>query len=125
MALSDPSGVLASPLTIIDRRDDSAALETITGIISQRDVGRVIVGLPLNMDGSLGQQAEKVTAFTQLLRRHTRVPVEFRDERLSTVSARRLMSYTKKTRRKQRDDAVAAALILQGFLDEGDSEKLY
>lgn len=125
MALSDPLGVLASPLTIIDRRDDSAALEAITNIISQRDVGRVIVGLPRSMDGSLGQQAEKVTAFTRELRRHIRVPVEFRDERLSTVSAKRLMSYAKKARRKQRDDAVAAALILQGFLDEGDSEKLY
>lgn len=125
VALSDPLGVLASPLTIIDRRDDSAALEAITNIISQRDVGRVIVGLPRSMDGSLGQQAEKVTAFTRELRRHTSVPVEFRDERLSTVSAKRLMSYAKKARRKQRDDAVAAALILQGFLDEGDSEKLY
>ncbi|MEE8194380.1 MAG: Holliday junction resolvase RuvX [Dehalococcoidales bacterium] len=125
VALSDPSGVLASPLTIIDRRDDLVALEAITGIISQRDVGRVIVGLPRSMDGSLGQQAEKVTAFTQLLRRHTSVPVEFRDERLSTVSAKRLMSYAKKARRKQRDDAVAAALILQGFLDEGDSGELY
>ncbi len=54
MALSDPSGKLASPLTIINRRDDSAALEAITNIISQRDVGRVIVGLPRSMDGSLG-----------------------------------------------------------------------
>ena len=117
--------MLASPLTIINRKDDSADTGAITDIISQRDVGRVIVGLPRSMDGSLGSQAEKVQAFTQKLREHTEVPVEFRDERLSTVSAKRLMSYAKKARRKQRDDAVAAALILQGFLDEGDSEKLY
>ncbi len=125
MALSDPSGKLASPLTIISRRDDLADLEAITSIISQRDVRWVIVGLPRSMDGSLGKQAEKVTAFTRKLLSHTKVPVEFRDERLTTVSARRLMSYAKKARRKKRDDAVAAALILQGFLDEGDSERLY
>ncbi len=71
------------------------------------------------MDGSLGRQAEKVEAFTQRLRCNTEVPVEFRDERLTTVSARRMMraSQTKKGRKK-RDDAIAAAVILQGFLDE-------
>jgi putative Holliday junction resolvase len=69
------------------------------------------------MDGNLGQQAEKVKAFTHKLCRHTRVPLEFRDERLSTVSARRLMRSTK-SRKKRRDDAIAAALILQGYLDE-------
>ena len=69
------------------------------------------------MDGSLGRQAEKVEAFTHKLCSQTKVPVEFRDERLSTVSAKRLMreANTKKTRH---DDAVAAALVLQGYLDE-------
>ena len=120
MALSDPSGKLANPLTIINRRDDIADLEAITSIINQHNVKQIIVGLPRSMDGSLGKQAEEVKAFTQQLCRHTQVPVEFRDERLTTVSARRLMqaSYTKKTRKKVRDDAIAAALILQGFLDE-------
>ena len=72
------------------------------------------------MDGSIGQQAEKVQAFTQKLCQHTEVPVEFRDERLSTVSARRLMQAvgSKKTKKKVRDDAIAAAIILQGYLDE-------
>ena len=73
------------------------------------------------MDGSLGKQAEKVKAFVQKLCSHTKVPVEFRDERLSTVSARRLMraASVKKPRKKARDDAIAAAIILQGYLDEG------
>ena len=122
VALSDPLGKLASPLTIIKRSEDLADLEAIVCIINQHDVKRVIVGLPRSMDGSLGRQAEKVEAFTQQLCRKTEVPVEFRDERLTTVSARRLMraSQTKKGKKK-RDDAIAAALILQGFLDEGYS----
>jgi putative Holliday junction resolvase len=124
VALSDPTAVLASPLTIINRQDDLAdleAIEAITGIINQYSVERVIVGLPRSMDGSIGKQAEKVMAFTQKLRQHTRVPVEFRDERLTTVSARRLMraSYTKRARKDSRDDAIAAAIILQAYLDEG------
>ena len=75
------------------------------------------------MDGSIGQQAQKVQAFTQMLCQHTDVPVEFRDERLSTVSAKRLMRAggNKKGNKKKRirDDAIAAAIILQGYLDEG------
>ena len=119
VALSDPLGKLASPLTIIERSRESADLEAIAGIISQHDVGQVIVGLPRSMDGSLGRQAEKTEAFTQKLRNHIEVPVDFRDERLTTVSARRMIqaSQTKKGRKK-RDDAIAAAVILQGFLDE-------
>jgi putative Holliday junction resolvase len=116
--------MIASPLTVIDRKDDSAALEAITGIIGESDVRRVIVGLPLNMDGSRGQQAEKVAEFTSKLCRHARVPVDFRDERLSTVSARHLMRASKKSRGKARDDAIAAALILQWFLDEEHEKKL-
>ncbi len=95
-------------------------MEAITDIISQQQVKQVIVGLPRLMDGSLGKQAEKVKAFTQKLCSRTEVPVEFRDERLTTVSAKRLMraANTKKAKRKARHDAIAAALILQGYLDE-------
>ncbi len=80
----------------------------------------ILASTSRSMDGSIGKQAEKVEAFVQKLCRHIEVPVEFRDERLTTVSAKRLMkaANTKKTRRKARDDAVAAALILQGYLDE-------
>lgn len=69
------------------------------------------------MDGSLGRQAGKVEAFTRRLCSQTRVPVEFRDERLSSVSAKRLMQDTK-SKKVRHDDAIAAALILQGYLDE-------
>ena len=120
MALSDPQGILASPFTIINRRDEAADVEAIITIISQHQVEQIVVGLPRSLDGSLGKQAEKVRAFTQRLSERTKVPVAFRDERLSTVSAKRLMQAvnTKKARKKAGDDAIAAAIILQSYLDE-------
>jgi len=121
MALSDPSGTLASPLAIIDRSDEKQDIGSITAIINQYHVKRIIVGLPRSMDGSLGRQAEKVEAFTRELCRRTGIPTEYRDERLTTVVAKRLLRTvrTKKIGKRVRDDAVAAALILQGYLDEG------
>lgn len=118
MALSDPQGILATPLTIITRTDEQADLEAIAALVRQNQVGRVIAGLPISMDGSQGRQAEKVKAFVTGLCRHTDVPVEFRDERLSTVSVKRMVRGIKKTSRETRYDAMAAALILQGYLDE-------
>jgi putative Holliday junction resolvase len=113
---------LASPLTIIERQDDRGDIEAIIGLIKQHQAGQIIVGLPRSMDGSLGEQAKKVKVFTQKLYQNTETPVEFRDERLTTVSAKRLRrtAGTRKTRR-DRDDAIAAAIILQGYLDEGQS----
>jgi putative Holliday junction resolvase len=121
VALSDPEGILASPFTVINRGDESRDIEAIIGIINQQQVERVIVGLPRSLDGSLGKQAEKVKEFTQKLGEYTQVPVEYRDERLTTVMAERLMrvAKTKKIREKVRHDAQAAAIILQGYLDEG------
>ena len=120
MALSDPQGILASPFTIINCRDEAADVAAISRIIEQNQVERVIVGLPYSMDGSLGQQAEKVKAFTRRLGEDIKVPVELRDERLTTVWAKNLQreARTKKSRKKVRYDAMAAALILQGYLDE-------
>jgi putative Holliday junction resolvase len=126
VALSDPEGILASPFTIINRRDESLDIKAITDIISQKQVGQIVAGLPRSLDGSLGGQAGKVKAFVQKLCSHTQVPVEYRDERLTTVMAERLKraAGSKKTRKKARHDAQAAALILQGYLDEGREPKL-
>jgi len=121
VALGDPLGILASPLTIINRSHDQADIEAILSIVSQHQVGQIIVGLPLSMNGIVGMQAEKVKVFTGELRAHTEVPLEFRDERLSTVSAKRLMREAGKTRKTRHDDAVAAALILQSYLDESSA----
>ena len=117
VAMSDPQGILASPLTIIDRTDESSDISAIIDIIEQNQVVVVVVGLPLSMNGAIGSQAEKVQSFTQELSKHTKVPIEYRDERLTTVSAQRLLRMSRKGRRL-RDDAFAAALILQGYLDE-------
>lgn len=120
VAISDPEGKLASPLTIINCQGDIADVAAITDIISQQQVKQVIVGLPRSMDGSLGKQAEKVKAFAQKLCSQAKVPIEFRDERLTTVSAKRLMQAIsiKKPKGKAKHDAIAATLILQGYLDE-------
>jgi putative Holliday junction resolvase len=121
VALSDPDGVLASPLTIIERTDDSQALAAIIDIINRQGAGRVIVGLPRSLDGTLGGQAEKVRDFARRLAGMIKVPLDYRDERLTTVMARRLKraSGGRKGRGKTRYDAQAAALILQDYLDEG------
>ena len=126
VALSDPEGILASPFTIIDCGDESSAIKAIAEIIRQQGVGQVIVGLPRSLDGSLGRQAEKVREFTQKLSEQIKIPVEYRDERLTTVMAERLKrtSGGKKSRGKVRHDAQAAALILQGYLDESHESEL-
>ncbi len=117
VALSDSQGMLASPLTIISRRNETVDIESIIHIVSQNEVARIIVGLPRSMNGGLSKQAAKVEAFTRSLGKQTSVPIEFRDERLSSVSARRLMQDAG-NKRARHDDAIAAAIILQGYLDE-------
>ena len=120
VAMSDPGRVLASPLTILKRGDDDTVIEAITGIIDEHGVSRVIVGLPLSLDGQSRHQARKVEAFTQQLAESTEVTLEYRDESYSTVTARQLLAAAGKKggRKKTRDDAAAAAIILQGYLDE-------
>jgi putative holliday junction resolvase len=122
VALSDPLGILASPLQVFEHRDDAADIQTILQLVKLNQVEMVIVGLPQSMNGTIGQQAEKVKSFTEKLTDQSPVPVEFRDERLTTVSAKQLMEAagTKKPARgkKIEYDAAAAAIILQSYLNE-------
>ncbi len=118
MAVSDPLGIIATPLTILTRRDINADVQKIVDIVVKNEVGRIIVGLPFSMDGSLGIQAEKVREFADFLSHHTDVPLEYRDERLSTVAAKRILQQTRKISRDTRYDAAAAALILQSYLED-------
>lgn len=120
IALSDPGGILASPLIIIERTDDSDDLKEILKIVQEREVERIIVGFPRLMSGAVGSQAEKVQSFVEALQSHTNVPAELRDERLTTVTAVRLKQETgsKKKDRKMHYDAMAAAVILQDYLEE-------
>jgi putative Holliday junction resolvase len=123
VALSDPLGIMASPLTIISRQDSETDMQALIDIIRKNDVGRIIIGLPLSMDGTVGIQVEKVRNFTTELSRHTDLPIEFRDERLSTVLAKRIVQAVRKTNRGTRYDSAAAALILQSYLDDVLREK--
>jgi putative Holliday junction resolvase len=120
VALSDPTGILASPHSIIERTTDEKAIEAILKVVAEKEAGRIIVGLPRSMNGTIGPQAEKVKAFTEQLCRRTSVPIEYRDERLTTVTAMRLKqeASTRRLDRKTRYDAMAAAIILQEYLDE-------
>jgi putative Holliday junction resolvase len=116
--LSDPLGILASPLKIIARQNAAADARAIIDIARANDVGRIIVGLPVNMNGTLGGQAEKVQEFIRELKLVTPLPIELRDERLTTVQAKQFMQSSRKTGRDTRYDAAAAALILQSYLDD-------
>ncbi len=123
VALSDPDGLLAIPLSVITRRDEKADLETILHLAQQHQVGCIVVGLPRSMDGSIGREAQKVQAFINLLSEHSQLPVESWDERLSTKSAEKLMlsAGSKRSKRKEWRDALAASLILQGYLDSAQA----
>lgn len=125
VALSDSTQTLASPLTIIERVTDEQAINDILKIATENKVDRIIVGLPRSMDGSIGYQAEKVQSFTGRLEKQTTIPIEYRDERLTTVTAMRLKqeSSARKLKRKTRFDAMAAAIILQEYLDEKAAAK--
>lgn len=124
VALSDPEGILASPLTRITRTGAEATIEAILQLVRQYEVKRVVAGLPYSMQGGLGQQAKKVLDFLHELRQHLEIPVETWDERLSTVAAERMMREAGIVRKKKKGkiDAAAAALILQGYLDEMRTE---
>jgi len=120
VAMSDPTETLASPLVIIERTTDDQTFTDILKILTQHEVVRIIVGLPRSMNGDIGYQAEKVQSFMAELPKHTKVPFEYRDERLTTVTAVRLKqeASTRRLNKKTRYDAMAAAVILQEYLDE-------
>lgn len=107
---------MASPLTIITRRDETVDITAILDIAGQHQIERIIIGLPRSMNGSLGKQADKVNNFAEALKNRTEIPILFRDERLTTISAKRLMRDT--GMKAKHDDAIAAAYILQEYLDE-------
>ena len=124
VALSDPMGILASALTVIERKGDDSDFEVILGLVKEHEVGRIVVGFPRSMDGSIGKQAEKTSTFAEMLSALTDVPVEMSDERLSTSIAVKLLRDVGKNRRqiKKKRDAAAAALILQWYLDAHKEE---
>ena len=119
VAISDPEGILASPLVTINRDNDDKAIDAIVQLVSKYEVERIVVGLPYSLDGNIGKQAGRVIEFIEKLSKSTRAEIETRDERFSTVAVERLLAEAgiKSSRAKSRRDAAAAAFILQGYLD--------
>jgi putative Holliday junction resolvase len=122
IALSDPTGFLATPFRTLKRVDAHGAF--VRGLIDEHEVGEVVVGLPLNMDGSSGAQVEETYAYVEELG-PLPVPVRFWDERLSSWEAEQVIAQVKgrNPRRRERLDAIAAAIMLQDFLDAASRRK--
>ncbi len=116
VAVSDPSGTLARPYTIIERRSRAEDFATVAELVQRLEAQRVIVGLPVSLDGEIRAQARKVARYARALARVLPVPVETVDERYSTAIAQDLLA---EAGRKNRVpvDAAAAAVILQEYLD--------
>jgi putative holliday junction resolvase len=119
VALSDPLGILASPLTRIERTDDEAAVKAIAELVQKHGAKAVVAGLPYSLNGNVGPQAVRVQDFLRKLAQSVNVPIQTSDERLSTVIATQGMIEAGASResRKGKIDAAAAALILQWYLD--------
>jgi putative Holliday junction resolvase len=117
LAICDRDETIASPLAVIEGQKQ--LLKKIAGIIKNENVGAVVLGLPLNMDGSVGGQCELVYQFAKQLKQQIDIGVHFQDERLSTFGAEGHLAAAGLTLEKKRKrlDAVAAAEILQAFLE--------
>lgn len=119
VALSDPAGLTAQPVTTIKRTSLSKDMEEVLGLAAENEVTAIVAGLPLNMDGSHSSQTEFVLKFIEKLKERTDIPLKTWDERLSTVAVERLLieSEMRREKRKEVVDKLAAAYILQGYLD--------
>ncbi len=118
-ALSDELNILAQPLYTIHRKGLERDIQEIVNIIKEKNVGTVVVGLPKNMDGTVGFQGEKTQKFAEILMQNIEVPLIMWDERLTTVSARRIMleNDVKQKDKKNLVDTVAAVVILENYLN--------
>ncbi len=119
VAVSDQFLSVATPLETVRRTKFNADATQLLDIVKVRDIGGLVLGLPLNMDGSEGPRCQSTRAFARNLSRLTDLPITFCDERLSTVAAERALieADTSRKRRSQVIDHVAAGYILQGVLD--------
>ena len=123
VAVSDLSGTLARPQAVIQRRSKAEDLAAVARLVAELEVERVIVGLPLSLDGEMGPQARRVARYAQTLAQALTVPVELHDERYSTVTADALLAESGRKRRVA-IDAAAAAVILQDYLESRQSRRL-
>jgi putative Holliday junction resolvase len=119
VAISDTTGAISFALCVIERTNRDTDIKAVCEIIRTNGVGEIVVGLPLNMDGTPGGAVQEVEDFAVLLSRQTDLPIKRWDERLSSVAAEKSLINCDLTRRKRKlvIDKVAAQIILQGYLD--------
>jgi putative holliday junction resolvase len=124
VALSDETGLVARGLTSLQRVSWKRDLEALKEVVEENQVGQIVVGHPLNLDGSQGPQADKIADFVGRLREVTAIEISLWDERLSSSSAERVLveGGVKRRKRKQIIDKLAAVIILQNFLDHRGRE---
>lgn len=125
VALSDPMQLIASPKLVIPVKDHETDIAAILKLAKEEDVLRIVAGVPLNQAGNAGPQAVKVLTFVAALRAATPIPVETIDERFSTASANKslILAGARRDKRKQVVDKVAAAQILQLYLDRQAAQR--
>lgn len=119
IAISDRAGKVALGRPSREREDLESDLDYLEELVEEEDVRRVVIGMPLHMNGDVGQSAEKVREFKRNLEERLSVPVDTVDERLTSSEAERVMvkSDLRREERKEKRDRVAATLILQRYLD--------
>ena len=119
IALSDPMRIIASPHDVIDRKITPDYLFELNKIITQNDVKEIIVGVPLNMKGEQTPQTKKTNNFVNELKDNFTIPIILVDERLSSISAKKILREkgVKSGHNKGEVDKIAASMILQEFLD--------
>ncbi|MDR2202116.1 MAG: Holliday junction resolvase RuvX [Clostridiales bacterium] len=119
LAVCDPLGILSSPLCTLNVSSMREAIDKTAQKARDENAELIVVGLPVNMDGTEGERCQKTRAFGRNLQKVTALPVEYEDERLTSVSAGELLTEAgvKKDRQKSKLDAVAAQIILQSYID--------
>ncbi len=119
LAISDPLCITAQGLPTLERRDPAHDMEALAGVIREREIDEIVIGLPKRMDGTLGESAQEVLEFVEELKGRFQLTVHLMDERLSTVRAHRAMKEGGLSRKKrtERADKISAQLILQDYLD--------
>ena len=120
VALSDELGVAAHPLCTLTRKNRKVDLIAISDLVSIHKVERVVIGLPISLDGSIGPQAEKIQNFARRLAQVIDIPIEFQDERFTTAEAEELLRELNKDTKEQKEliDEVAAVIILTDHLNQ-------
>ena len=125
LSISDKTGLIASSLEVLRYNEYSELLDKLDTIIKERKVHAIVIGNPLNLDGSISKRSEETFKFMDLLKERFSLDIYLQDERLSTVEAERMLidNNTSRENRKKVIDKIAATIILQTFLDRRGNGK--